>query len=151
MKKVGRAPGGPVGRKYFVTLDGSDIRGPYSKVQLKIMYSNGTLTANAFCCPDGEDDWQPIDDVVGAHVPVTASTRSKGTYVALAICLGWLGIHHFYAGRYGSGALLLGLSILGIVLIPIGLGAFMLVGIWVCGVFDAILCKCDATGAPFKM
>jgi TM2 domain-containing membrane protein YozV len=34
---------------------------------------------------------------------MTVPKKSRGTYIILGILLGGLGIHNFYAGRYGSG------------------------------------------------
>jgi TM2 domain-containing membrane protein YozV len=74
-----------------------------------------------------------------APLMVTAS-KSRGVFIILGILLGLLGIHNFYAGYYGKGAvqlivtLLLGWVIIGI----------FITGIWV--IVELITVTQDANG-----
>ncbi|MDA3872455.1 MAG: NINE protein [Kiritimatiellae bacterium] len=44
-------------------------------------------------------------------VQYIAAQKSRGVYIILALLLGLIGIHNFYAGRYGAGAFQLLLTI----------------------------------------
>jgi len=55
------------------------------------------------------------------------SDKSRGIYIILGILLGGLGIHNFYAGRYGAGAAQL---IIMLTLGWFGIG-IVIVGIWI--------------------
>lgn len=56
------------------------------------------------------------------HMVVTVA-KSRGVYIILGLLLGLLGIHNFYAGRYGAGVvqllltLLLGWIVIGLVIV----------------------------------
>jgi TPR repeat protein len=49
--------------------------------------------------------------IKGAGVSATTSRIDMGTYWVLAVVLGWLGVHNFYAGRMARGIIQLGASI----------------------------------------
>jgi TM2 domain-containing membrane protein YozV len=50
-------------------------------------------------------------EATGAPELETASPKSYAAAVALSSCLGWVGIHHFYLGRWAEGILDVGLSV----------------------------------------
>ena len=78
------------------------------------------------------------------QAPVSASSKSRGTYIILGILLGGLGIHNFYAGRYGAGAAQL---IITLTLGWIGVG-LIIVGIWIiCELFAVTE---DGEGKPMS-
>lgn len=58
---------------------------------------------------------------------LVTTAKSRGVYIILALFFGMIGIHNFYAGRFGVGAaqiatiLILGWFVVG----------FVIVGIWV--------------------
>lgn len=58
---------------------------------------------------------------------MSASSKSRGTYIILGILFGGLGIHNFYAGRYRAGAAQLFITL---TLGWFGIG-IIIVGIWV--------------------
>lgn len=70
---------------------------------------------------------------------VTNEAKSVGAAYLIWFFLGGLGAHRFYLGRSGSGVAILLLTIVGLVLLPVGVGAIALiaVGIWV--LVDAFL------------
>lgn len=40
-----------------------------------------------------------------ANYVTNTSDKDKHTALMLCVCLGWLGAHYFYVGRYGKGIL----------------------------------------------
>lgn len=70
---------------------------------------------------------------------VTNEAKSVGAAYLIWLFLGGLGVHRFYLSRSGSGVAMLLFTIVGIVLLPVGVGAIALiaVGIWV--LVDAFL------------
>ena len=85
---------------------------------------------------------------------VTQSTTSDKSKVAAALFLGMFGIHRFYLGRVGSGAVMLICTVLGWLTagIIIGFGLIALVAIWDLIDFIRILCNSlvDAQGRKLK-
>jgi TM2 domain-containing membrane protein YozV len=77
----------------------------------------------------------------GMQAAMGVSPKSKMTAALLAFFLGSLGIHRFYAGKTGTGIVLLLLTIIGYVTIFVVVGYFLLsaVGIWVLIDFIMIL------------
>lgn len=73
----------------------------------------------------------------------TVLKKSRGTYVLLAILLGGLGIHNFYAGRTGIGIAQLVISLIGSFV-----GAPC--AIWIWAVIEAITVTRDGQGVPFN-
>lgn len=67
--------------------------------------------------------------------------KSRLIYILLAIFLGGLGIHNFYAGRMGSAVAQLLISLLSCgILSPIT---------WIWAIIDIITVKTDGEGRPF--
>jgi TM2 domain-containing membrane protein YozV len=68
-----------------------------------------------------------------------ANKKSVGIAYLLWFFLGGFGAHRFYLGRSGSGALLLALTLVNILLSVVGIGLILLIipGIWV--LVDAFL------------
>ncbi len=71
---------------------------------------------------------------------VNRSTKSRGTYIILAIFLGLLGIHNFYAGYTVTGLIQLVLTCTGI--------AVPFVIIWI--IADILFTTKDGAGQPFS-
>lgn len=92
-----------------------------------------------------------VGDVV---VDQNESAKSKGVAAVLCFFLGWLGIHRFYAGKVGTGILMIVLSILS------GIGVWFIIGfipliiltLWIIIDFIMILCGNfkDGNGKPIK-
>lgn len=84
----------------------------------------------------------------------TISDKSKVAAALLAFFLGMLGIHRFYLGRIGSGAVMLICTVLGWLTagIIIGFGLIAIVAIWDVIDFIRILCNSlvDAQGRKLK-
>lgn len=73
----------------------------------------------------------------------TISDKSKIAAALLSFFLGMFGIHRFYLGRTGSGAVMLVLTLIGCFTsgLIVGLGLIMIVGIWDLIDFIRILCN----------
>ena len=67
--------------------------------------------------------------------------KSRLIYILLAIFLGCLGIHNFYAGRIGSAVAQLLITLLCGFLSPIT---------WIWAIIDIITVKTDGEGRPFN-
>ncbi len=74
------------------------------------------------------------------------SEKSRMTYILLGIFFGYLGVHNFYAGYTGKGAIQLGIFIISIplLLVFIGLLTIMIPGIW--ALVDICITKVDSNG-----
>lgn len=69
--------------------------------------------------------------------------KSRGTYIILALLLGFLGVHNFYAGRIGRGAIQLAITLtLGWVIV-----GFVINLIW--NLIDVFTVKSDGHGDSF--
>jgi TM2 domain-containing membrane protein YozV len=77
---------------------------------------------------------------VAMYPAVYTSGKSRVTYILLALFLGGLGIHNFYAGYTGKGVaqLLMNLFLFWTIIVPLA------IGIWV--IVEAITVETDANG-----
>lgn len=71
-----------------------------------------------------------------------AGPKSRLAYIALAVIVGALGLHNFYAGRTVFGVLQLALTV-------VTGGALAFVS-WIWAVVEACTVKVDGEGVPFK-
>jgi TM2 domain-containing membrane protein YozV len=83
----------------------------------------------------------PPQAAYAAPAAAGISPKSKTAAALLAFFLGSLGIHRFYAGKVGTGIVILLLSIIGYATLTFTVGAFVLaaVGLWVLIDFIMIL------------
>jgi len=74
---------------------------------------------------------------------IVAPAKSRVAYILLGLFLGGLGVHNFYAGYTGRGVaqLLLNLCLFGTIVVPFG------IGIWV--LIEVIVTDRDPYGIPF--
>lgn len=84
-----------------------------------------------------------------------ANAKSKMVAGLLAIFLGTFGIHNFYLGYTKKAVIQLVVTIVGIVLSCIVIGAFVVFGVWIWAIVDAVFIftgkiDCDAQGVPLK-
>jgi TM2 domain-containing membrane protein YozV len=73
---------------------------------------------------------------------VVTTTKSRGTFIALGLFLGCLGIHNFYAGYNGKGAAQLVITIV-LGWLVVGL---VITGIW--ALVEVLTVRVDAKGNP---
>jgi len=123
---------------YYLLLD-ETTKGPYTIGQLRSMWNTGMITVNTPYCQQGDAAWKSLAEIQpqlepGAVVssfpgPVQPPSfarvqvsKSRGIYIILALFLGCLGIHNFYAGHYGKGTaqlvitLVLGWMVIGLII-----------------------------------
>ncbi|HEV8573817.1 MAG TPA: NINE protein [Dehalococcoidia bacterium] len=75
---------------------------------------------------------------------VVQAVKSRGLFIILGLLLGCLGIHNFYAGYYGRGAIqLIITSVLGWVIV-----GFVITAVW--ALIEVITVKVDAQGNPMS-
>ena len=79
--------------------------------------------------------------------------KSKMVAGLLAIFLGTLGIHNFYLGYTKKAVIQLVVTIVGIILSCIIIGAFVVFGVWIWAIVEAVYIftgkiDCDAQGVP---
>ncbi|MHB8793585.1 MAG: TM2 domain-containing protein [Thermoleophilia bacterium] len=93
---------------------------------------------------------QPVQQAQPTHYPQppqyiavpTAPAKSKSTFVLLAIFLGGLGVHNFYAGYNGKGVVQLVMSVLSMgILAPV---------VWIWAIIEAVTVNSDSSGQPFS-
>ena len=89
------------------------------------------------------DNWTPVPTVqptAAQTVFVQPPNKTRFVYIMLALFLGGLGIHNFYAGRTGSAVAQLLISLLtGWLLFPL-----LIVGLWV--LVEAVVVNTDGNG-----
>lgn len=89
----------------------------------------------------------------GVSTKKTAAAGAKSKLVAglLGIFLGCFGVHNFYLGYTGKAVTQLVLTIVGFVLCCVVVGVFLVLGIWIWSLVEAIMILCgkidvDANG-----
>ena len=96
----------------------------------------------------------PVAPVAGGYVAVQPAVnvvlnvppKSRTIYVVLAIFLGELGIHNFYAGYTGRGVAQLLISL---IIGSFTCGVSSLV-VWIWAIIEACVVTADAKGVPFN-
>ncbi len=74
-------------------------------------------------------------------------STNKWIYVLLALCLGGLGLHNFYAGHTMLGVIWLVLFGLGLVLSFVGIGMLLIILLWLVAVVQAVIALCKSSDA----
>jgi len=92
---------------------------------------------------------------VSAQGPVPADAKSKIAAGLLGIFLGSFGVHNFYLGYTQRAIVQLVLSIVGIVLSCIVIGAFLVLAVYIWGLVEGIMIlagkiNTDGRGMPLK-
>lgn len=103
--------------------------------------------SSCYSCRTDFSNRRPVADkpmhIGNPSVQIVRTAKSRGVYIILALLFGMLGIHNFYAGRFGVGAAqFLSTVILGWFVIGI-----FVTGIWV--VVDIFTVKEDGKGFAF--
>lgn len=81
-------------------------------------------------------------------VKVTTERRvNKWIYILLALFLGGLGLHNFYAGHTMLGVIWLILFGLGVILSLIGIGWLLIILLWIVAVVQAVIALCKNSDA----
>ena len=86
-----------------------------------------------------------------ANIP--ADAKSKIGAGVMALLVGSFGVHNFYLGYTGKAVTQLVLTLVGIVLCCIGIGIFLVIGVWIWTIVEGILIltgkiNTDGAGKP---
>ncbi|MEY2746696.1 MAG: hypothetical protein RL112_1738 [Planctomycetota bacterium] len=150
-------------------------RGPVLEAELLALVRSGAVPRDALAWTEGMATWQPLQAtrLAGALVPTpptppmppppaaaafppipqepVAERKSRIAYILLAVLVGF-GVHNFYAGYMQRGVLQLVLWCTGLVgtVLCCGVGAPLILGVWIWGIVEACTVALDARGAPFQ-
>lgn len=153
--------------QWFIMRNGQQA-GPYTEDQIRTMLGTLELSSSDMAWREGMAAWSPISSALSASPPPGAVVspppfnapprmqpqaafaapphlamrpKSRAVYALLAIFLGTLGIHNFYAGYAGRGAAQLLLSIFS--------GGLLVWVPWIWAIFEAITVTKDSRGLAF--
>lgn len=109
--------------------------------------------------PDGRfyrsgynEAWTPVPPAVSA-VPLTGAgpipAKSRTVYVLLALLLGGLGVHNFYAGRVGVGVAQCAITLISLVTIFLIAPVIFILAVGFWAILDAICITHDGAGRRF--
>ena len=126
----------------FYILKGNETQGPFTFNQIKSLWKSGSVTTNSFYCREGDDKWCPILEIIKdlEDLKPEKSAKQRGIFIIIAILLGALGIHNFYAGYYSKGTKQLLITILGALIVIGPLVSFC----W--AIYDAVNTVNDSDG-----
>lgn len=85
---------------------------------------------------------QPNHTMSDTPPPVADAPKSRTVYILLAVFLGHLGIHNFFAGDKKAGLIKVLVTVL-----TCGIGG---IGTWIWAIVDAVNVKQDANGVQFN-
>jgi TM2 domain-containing membrane protein YozV len=150
---------------WYYEQNGNRI-GPVDDATMRSLIANRTISIDTLVWTNGMANWTPLQQTqlaAGLPVPPPTSTphhqaynpgaKDRVAYVLLAIFLGELGIHNFYAGYTNRAIVQL---VACIVVIPIialitcGIGLIFYVGLWIWNIIEACTVTQDANGVRFK-
>jgi hypothetical protein len=132
-------------RTFWVSSQG-EINGPFTLEQIGEMWRSGRIYATAQACEVGSEIWFPVTNLRRDFPELMATGRTSapppqrvtikepvnpvnvGVYRVLAILLGHIGVHDFYAGYVAAGIWKIGLLLLSFFLLSSGTSIFILFG-----------------------
>jgi TM2 domain-containing membrane protein YozV len=136
---------------------GSNRMGPVDEATIRGLLASGQISIDTLVWTTGMASWVPLQQSslgAGLPTPPTAvptyqtpgqtnpNAKDRVAYVLLAVFLGHLGIHNFFAG-YTSRAVIQ----LVITIVTCGFGALVT---WIWAIIEAITVTKDANGVDFK-
>jgi TM2 domain-containing membrane protein YozV len=131
--------------------------GPVDEATIRSLLASGQISIDTLVWTTGMASWAPLQQSsLGAGLPTPPSAvptyqtpghtnpnaKDRVAYVLLAVFLGHLGIHNFFAG-YTSRAVIQ----LVITIVTCGFGALVT---WIWAIIEAITVTKDANGVDFK-
>jgi len=129
--------------------------GPVDETTMRSLIANRAISIDTLVWTNGMANWTPLQQTqLAAGLPVpppslnqapqsyNANAKDRVAYVLLAVFLGNLGIHNFYAG-YTSRAV----TQLLICLLTCGIGG---IATWIWAIIEAVTVEQDAAGVRFK-
>ncbi len=139
---------------WYYEQNGNRI-GPVDEATMRSLIANRTISIDTLVWTNGMANWTPLQQTqLAAGLPVpppslnaapqgyNAAAKDRVAYVLLAVFLGNIGIHNFYAG-YTSRAV----TQLLICLLTCGIGG---IATWIWAIIEAITVEQDAAGVRFK-
>jgi len=136
---------------------GSNRMGPVDEATIRGLLANGQISIDTLVWTTGMASWVPLQQSsLGAGLPTPPSAvpayptagsanpnaKDRIAYILLAIFLGNLGIHNFFAG-YTNRAIIQ----LVVTLVTCGIGG---IPMWIWAIVEAITVTKDAQGVEFK-
>jgi hypothetical protein len=141
---------------WYYEQNGNRI-GPVDEATMRGLIANRTISIDTLVWKIGMANWTPLQQTqLAAGLPVpppspvpvpgpqsfNPNAKDRVAYVLLAVFLGHLGIHNFFAG-YNS----LGITQLLICLLTCGIGG---IATWIWAIVEACTVTQDANGVRFK-
>jgi TM2 domain-containing membrane protein YozV len=134
---------------------GTNRMGPVDEATIRGLLASGALSIDTLVWTNGMSNWVPLQHTplaaglpvpppapVSLHPTLNPEAKDRVAYVLLAIFLGGLGIHNFFAG-YTSRAV----TQLLITILTCGIGGIV-TSIW--AIIEACTVTKDANGVSFK-
>ena len=141
---------------WYYEQNGNRI-GPVDEATMRSLIADRTISIDTLVWTNGMANWTPLQQTqLAASLPVAppmssinaatqpnnSSAKDRVAYVLLAVFLGGIGIHNFYAGFTNRAIIQLLVSILSCGI----LGFFM----WIWAIIEACTVTQDANGVRFK-
>ncbi len=159
---------------WYYEQNGNRI-GPVDEATMRQLIANRVISIDTLVWTNGMANWTPLQQTqLAAGLPVPPpmpqgapaapqyhqapvshhpEAKDRVAYVLLAVFLGELGIHNFYAGYTNRAIFQLVACIVGIPIIALvtcGIGLFLYLAIWIWNIIEACTVTQDANGVRFK-
>lgn len=136
---------------------GSNRIGPIDEATIRGLLTSEQISIDTLVWTTGMSSWVPLQQSsLGAGLPTPPSAvpsypmpvqgnqnaKDRVAYILLAVFIGHLGIHNFFAGYTSRGVIQLVITI-----VTCGLGG---IATWIWAIIEAITVTKDANGVDFK-
>jgi TM2 domain-containing membrane protein YozV len=136
---------------------GSNQMGPIDEATIRGLLTSGQISIDTLVWTTGMASWVPLQQSsLGAGLPTPPSAvpsypmpvqgnqnaKDRVAYILLAVFIGHLGIHNFFAGYTSRGVIQLVITI-----VTCGIGG---IATWIWAIIEAITVTKDANGVDFK-
>jgi len=136
---------------------GSNQMGPIDEATIRGLLTSGQISIDTLVWTTGMSSWVPLQQSsLGARLlgppsavpsyPMPAqgnqNAKDRVAYILLAVFIGHLGIHNFFAGYTSRGVIQLVITI-----VTCGIGG---IATWIWAIIEAITVTKDANGVDFK-
>ena len=131
--------------------------GPVDEATIRGLLTSGQISIDTLVWTTGMSSWVPLQQSsLGAGLPTPPSAvpsypmptqgnpnaKDRVAYILLAVFIGHLGIHNFFAGYTSRGVIQLVITI-----VTSGIGG---IATWIWAIIEAITVTKDANGVDFK-
>ena len=131
--------------------------GPVDEATIRGLLTSGQISIDTLVWTTGMSSWVPLQQSsLGAGLPTPPSAvpsypmptqgnpnaKDRVAYILLAVFIGHLGIHNFFAGYTSRGVIQLVITI-----VTCGIGG---IATWIWAIIEAITVTKDANGVNFK-